>query len=33
MIGEADGCVEDAVAVVEAAWPGFLPDFVQEALP
>jgi hypothetical protein len=32
MLGEADNCVEDAVAVVEGAWPGFLPDFVQEAL-
>jgi hypothetical protein len=32
ILGEADGCVEDAVAVVEGAWPGFLPDFVQDAL-
>jgi hypothetical protein len=32
VLGEADDCVEDAVAVVEGAWPGFLPDFVQEAL-
>lgn len=32
MLGEADSCVEDAVAVVEGAWPGFLPPHVREAL-
>lgn len=32
MLGEADHCVEDAVAVIEGAWPGFLPDYVQSAL-
>lgn len=32
LIGEADRCVEDAVAVVEGAWPGFLPPHVREAL-
>ena len=32
MLGEADSCVEDAVAVVEGAWPGFLPPHVRKAL-
>jgi hypothetical protein len=32
LVGEADGCVEDAIAVVEGAWPGFLPLHVREAL-
>jgi hypothetical protein len=32
MLGEADTCVEDAISVVEGAWPGFLPPHVREAL-
>lgn len=32
MVGEADGCVEDARAVVEGAFPGFIPDWVAERL-
>ena len=32
MLGEADGCVEAAISVVEGAWPGFLPPHVREAL-
>lgn len=32
LVGEADQCVEDAVAVVEGIWPGWLPPHVQEAL-
>lgn len=32
LVGEADSCVEDAVAVVEGAWPGWLPPHVREAL-
>lgn len=32
MVGEGDGCVEDAQAVVEGAFPGFLPDHVLRAL-
>ncbi len=32
LVGEADECVNDAVAVVEGAWPGFLPPHVQKAL-
>jgi hypothetical protein len=27
--GEADNCADDAHAIVNAAWPGFLPDHVQ----
>jgi hypothetical protein len=32
LIGEADGCVETAVDVVEGVWPGMLPDHVLDAL-
>jgi hypothetical protein len=32
LVGDADQCVEDAIAIVEGAWPGFLPSHVQEAL-
>ena len=32
MLGQADTCVEDAISVVEGAWPGFLPPHVREAL-
>lgn len=32
LVGEADQCVEDAVAVVEGIWPEWLPPHVQEAL-
>lgn len=32
LVGEVDECVEDAIAVVEGAWPGFLPPHVQDAL-
>lgn len=32
MLGEADSCVADAIAVVEGAWPGFLPPHVRSAL-
>lgn len=32
MLGEADKCVDDAIAVIEGAWPGFLPSHVREAL-
>lgn len=32
MLGEADACVEDAFIVIEAAWPGFLPSNVRDAL-
>lgn len=32
LVGEADRCVDDAVAVVEGVWPGWLPPHVQEAL-
>lgn len=32
LVGEADQCVDDAVAVVEGIWPGWLPLHVQEAL-
>jgi hypothetical protein len=32
MIGEGDRCVEDAQAVVEGAFPGFLPQNVLDAL-
>jgi hypothetical protein len=30
--GEGDSCVEDALAVVDGAFPGFLPPNVREAL-
>ncbi|HET7445330.1 MAG TPA: hypothetical protein VFJ57_11775 [Solirubrobacterales bacterium] len=33
LVGEADECVEDAIAVVEGAWPGWLPPHVREVLP
>jgi hypothetical protein len=32
MLGEADMCVEDARAVIDGAWPGFLLDHVTDAL-
>ena len=32
LVGEADTCAEDARAVIEGAWPSFLPDHVLEAL-
>jgi hypothetical protein len=32
MLGEGDRCVENARAVVDGAWPGFLPDEVRKAL-
>jgi hypothetical protein len=32
MLGQGDTCVEDATAVVEGAWPGFLPEQVRHAL-
>jgi hypothetical protein len=32
MLGQGDGCVEDAIAVVVGARPTFLPDLVLEAL-
>jgi hypothetical protein len=32
LVGEADDCVEDAIAVVEGSWPGFLPPHVRLAL-
>jgi hypothetical protein len=32
MLGEADGCVEDAAMTVEGAWPGFLPQHVRATL-
>lgn len=32
MLGEADHCAADAFVVVNGAWPGFLPDFVVDAL-
>ncbi len=32
MLGEADSCVEDAIAVVDGAWPSFLPDGVRDSL-
>jgi hypothetical protein len=32
MLGEGDTCVEDARAVIDGAWPGFLPDHVIDAL-
>jgi hypothetical protein len=32
ILGEADSCVDDAIAVVEGAWPGFLPEHVRSAL-
>ncbi len=32
LVGEADRCVDDAVAVVEGAWPGWLSPHVREAL-
>lgn len=32
MLGEADGCVETAIDVVEGAWPDVLPTHVREAL-
>ncbi len=32
IVGEGDGCVEDARAVVEGVFPGFLPDHVRAAL-
>lgn len=32
LVGEADRCVDDAVAVVEGAWPGWLPPHVRDAL-
>jgi hypothetical protein len=31
LIGEADDCADDAMAVIDAVWPGFLPDHVREA--
>jgi hypothetical protein len=32
MLGEGDACAEEALAVVEGAWPGFLPDEVLATL-
>lgn len=32
MLGEADGCVNDALAVVQGAFPGFLPPHVLNVL-
>lgn len=32
LVGEADQCIDDAVAVVEGIWPGWLPPHVQQAL-
>lgn len=32
MVGEGDTCADDAHTIVDAAWPGWLPDHVQEAL-
>jgi len=32
MVGEGDHCVEDAKAIVEGAFPGFLPEHVLAAL-
>lgn len=32
LVGEADSCVEDAIALVEGAWPGWLPPHVREVL-
>jgi hypothetical protein len=32
MLGHADSCVQDAVAVIQGARPGFLPDFVLEVV-
>jgi hypothetical protein len=32
MVGEGDRCVEDAQAVVEGAFPGFLPANALDAL-
>jgi hypothetical protein len=32
MLGAGDECVEAAIAVIEGAWPGFLPEHVREAL-
>lgn len=32
MLGAGDNCVEDAIIVIDGAWPGFLPDHVREAL-
>jgi hypothetical protein len=32
MLGDGDSCVDDAVSVIEGAWPGFLPPHVRDAL-
>ncbi len=32
LVGEADNCVEDAVALVEGIWPGWLPPHVRMAV-
>jgi hypothetical protein len=32
IVGEGDACVEDALAVIQGAWPGFLPKHVVDAV-
>ena len=32
LLGEADGCVEDALTLIEATWPDFFPGHVKEEL-
>lgn len=32
LLGEADNCAQDALAVIDGVWPGFLPDHVREEL-
>jgi hypothetical protein len=32
VVGEGDGCVEDARAVIDGAFPGFIPDWVAVQL-
>jgi hypothetical protein len=32
IVGEGDACADDAHVIVDTAWPGWLPDQVQEAL-
>src|SRR4051794_21902624 len=32
IVGEGDHCVEDALAIVDGAFPGFIPDWVAEHL-
>lgn len=32
MVGDADSCADDALAVIDAAWPGWIPEHVRAEL-